>query len=168
MGNLLIKKFFFYPSMITSDLLSIPGIINSNKIVMWSGSESFLQGMVLFFGVKRGYAKKIEKAEKFLKFLKFIGRNKNKNCLMKIITTGSCDNIKHERIVELHATEELLTAIAPVIVCEQIVNGDIKQSGAFTAPEVVNIQKFLASFKEKNINYKESTKKFKILPRLNH
>lgn len=162
------KKIFFYPSMITSDLLKIPEIINSNKIVMWSGSESFLQGMVLFFGVKRGYARSIEKAKKLLKLLRFIGRNKKKDCLIKIITTGSRDNVKHERIVEFYATEEFLTAIAPLIVCEQIANGEIKQPGAFTAPEVVNTQKFFESFKAQNINYQVSTKKFKILSRSDH
>ena len=159
------KKIFFYPSMITSDLLSIPEIINSNKIVMWSGCESFLQGMVLYFGVKRGYVKAKEKAGKFLKLLQFIGRNKSKDYMMRIVTKGSHDNIKHERIVEFNAREDFLTAIAPVIVCEQIGNGDINQSGAFVAPQIVNTKKFLESFKECNVNFKESIKKFKILSR---
>ncbi|MCK5312590.1 MAG: saccharopine dehydrogenase NADP-binding domain-containing protein [Desulfobacteraceae bacterium] len=162
------KNIFFYPCMITSDLLRIPETINSNKIAMWSGSESFLQGMVLYFGIKRGYAKIVEKAGKFLKVLRFIGRNKNKHCLMKIITKGSCDNIKHERIIEFNAKEELLTAIASVIVCEQIATGDMKKSGAYTAPQIVNTQTFFDSFKTKNVNYKESIKKFKILPKLNN
>lgn len=158
------KKIFFYPSMITSDLLSIPEIINSNKIVMWSGCESFFQGMVLYFGVKRGYVKTREKAGKFLKLLRLIGRKKTKDYMMRIITKGSFNNIKHERIVEFNAKEDFLTAIAPVIACEQIANGDIKQPGAFIAPQIVNTKKFLKSFKEYNVHFKESIKKFKILP----
>jgi Trk K+ transport system NAD-binding subunit len=161
------KKIFFYPSMITSDLYKIPKIINSNKIIMWSGCESFFQGMVLYFGVKRGYVKTKEKAGKFLKLLRFIGRKKKKDYMMKIVTKGSCKNIKHERIVEFNAKEEFLTAIAPVIVCEQIAAGDINQSGAFTAPEVVNTKLFFKSFKDANVNLKESIKKFKILSRKN-
>ena len=159
------KKIFFYPCMITKDLLGIPEIIETNNISIWSGSESFLQGMVLYFGVKQGYTKIVKKARYFLKALKFIGRNKNKHSLMKIIIKGSCDNIKHERIIEFNAKEEFLTAIAPVIVCEQIVSNDIKKFGAFTAPQVVNTDKFCNSFKEKDVNYRESIKKFKILPR---
>ena len=157
------KKIFFYPSMITSDLLSIPEIINSNKIVMWSGCESFFQGMVLYFGIKRGYVKAKEKAGKFLKLLRFIGRKKSKNYMMRIITKGSRHNIKNERIVEFNAKEDFLTAISPVLVCQQIANGDIKQSGAYTAPQIVNTKKFLESFKECDVNFKESIKKFKIL-----
>ncbi len=161
------KKIFFYPSMIASDLLCIPDIINSNKIEMWSGCESFFQGMVLYFGVKRGYVKTLEKAGKFLRLLRFIGRKKNKDYMVRIVTRGSCDNVKKERIVEFNAPEDFLTAIAPVIVCEQIVNGDIEQSGAFIAPQIVNTKKFLKSFKEHNINFKESIKKFKILLKQN-
>lgn len=58
----------------------------------------------------------------------------------------------------MNGPEELLTAIVPVIVCEQIVEGDIKKSGAFTGPEVVNVQKFIESLKTKGINYKEKAK----------
>jgi Saccharopine dehydrogenase NADP binding domain len=168
MGEPFNKKIFFYPSMVTSDLIRIPEIINSNKIAMWTGSESFLQGMVLYFGIKRGYAKAVAKIGKFLKVLKFIGRNKNKHCLVKIIEKGSCEDIKHERIIEFNAREELLTAIAPVIVCEQIAKGDIEKPGAFTAPQIVDTIKFFDSFKEKDVNYNESTKKFKILSRLSN
>ncbi len=161
------KKIFFYPSMIASDLLCIPEIINCNEIVMWSGCESFFQGMVLYFGIKRGYVKTIDKAGKFLRLLRFIGRKKKKDYMMRIVTIGSCNNIKQERIVEFNAPENFLTALAPVIVCKQIVNGDIKQSGAFIASQIVNTKKFLKSFKEHNVNYKESIKKFKILLKQN-
>ena len=160
------KKIFLYPGMITNDVLKIPENMSYNKIAMWSGSETFLQGMVLYFGVKRGYTEILEKLGRFLKVLRFLGRNKNKHSLVKIVTTGSCDNIKHERVVEFNAPEQILTALAPVLVCEQIARGDIDQPGAFTPPDVVDVKILFDSFKEKDINYRESIKKFQILPGL--
>jgi len=44
----------------------------------------------------------------------------------------------------------------PVIVCEQIADSTIKNVGVFTCPEVVNIQKFSQSLKEKKIGYQET------------
>lgn len=78
---------------------------------------------------------------------------------MKIVTKGIKNEKYLEIIVKMNAPEELLTAIVPVIVCEQIANGDINKPGAFTGHEVVNVQKFLDSLKEKDVNYQKSLTK---------
>jgi len=153
------KKISFYPFMITYDLLRITEIIKSNKIVMWSGTESLFQGLIFLLGMKMGLAKDIKKAEKFIRVLRFLGKNKNENYSMKIVTKGIKGGKNLERIVEMHAPEELLTAIVPVIICQQIADGVITKPGAFTGPEVVNIHKFSDSLKEKDIGYQETITK---------
>ncbi len=153
------KRISFYPFMITHDLLKIPEIVTCNKMVMWSGTESLFQGLIFFLGMKMGFEKNIRGVETFIKVLRFLGRNKNENYSLKIVTKGVKDNNDLERIVEMNAPEEALTAIVPVIVAEQIARGDIAEPGAFTGPEVVDARKFLDSLKEKNIEFKESLKK---------
>jgi len=150
------KKISFFPFMITYDLLKIPKIIKCNKIVMWSGTESLFQGLVFLLGIKMGFAKDIKKAEKFIKVLRFLGKNKNDNYSMKIVSKGIRDNENLKRIIEMNAPEELLTAIVPVIFCEQIADGYINKNGAFTGPEIVDTSKFIDALKEYDIDYRES------------
>ncbi len=150
------KKISFYPFMITYDLLRVPEIVKCNKIVMWSGTESLFQGLIFLIGMKMDFANNIKKANKFIKVLRFLGRNKNENYSMKIVTNGIKNSKNIERIVEMNAPEEILTAIVPVIVCQQIADGEIKKSGAFTGPEVVDVDKFIDSLKENKIDYKET------------
>jgi len=153
------RKITFYPYMVTYDLLKIPEIMKINKMVMWSMSESFLMGMILLLGLKMGLAKTIERADKFLSILRFLGRNGNEDYSMKIVTKGYKNNEPYERVVEMNATEEYLTAIVPAIICEQLADGEIVKRGAFTGAEVVNLKKFTESLKTKAINYEESMKK---------
>jgi len=152
------KKLSFFPFMITYDLLKIPEVMKCNKIVMWSGTESLFQGLVLLLGLKMGFARTENKAENFLKVLRFLGRKKNEDYSMKIVTKGPKDEKSLERVVEMNGPEELLTAIVPAIVCQQIADGVINKPVAFTGPEVVNIQEFIASLKTKNIGYQETLK----------
>ncbi len=149
----------FYPYMMTFDLLKIPETAKIGKINMWSMSESLFVGMILLLGLKMGFAKTVEKTAKFLPLLRFLGRNKNKDYAMKIVSRGIKDNEKYERIVEMNATEEFLTAIVPVIICEQIVNGDIDRAGAYTGAEVADTRKFVESLKNADINYKDNIKR---------
>lgn len=150
------RKISFFPFMITHDLIMLPGIMESGKIAMWSGTESVFQGMVFLVGMKLGFAKKMKKAKKFIRVLRFLGKNKNEDYSMKIVTRGIKDNMIFERVVEMNAPEELLTAGVAGIICEQISDGHIKKAGAFTGPEVVNAQKFSESLKAMDIHYKES------------
>lgn len=153
------KKISFFPFMITYDLLKIPEIVKCNKIVMWSGTESLFQGLIFLLGIKMGWAKNLKKAGKFIKVLRFLGKNKNEDYSMKIVTKGIKDNKTLERVVEMNAPEELLTAIVPVIVCEQIVQGIINKPGAFTGPESVNAKNFIKVLKEKDITLNDKLQK---------
>jgi saccharopine dehydrogenase-like NADP-dependent oxidoreductase len=152
------KNITFYPYMVTYDLLKIPEIMKINNLNMWSMSENIFVGMILLLGLKMGLAKTVERAKKFLTILRFLGKNKNHDYAMKIVSKGTKGNEKYERIVEMNASEEYLTAIVPVIVCEQITDGDIKKAGAFTGAEIVNMSEFINSLKSGNINYKDILK----------
>ncbi len=149
------KEISFYPYMVTYDLLKIPEIMKINHINMWSMSESFILGIILLLGLKLGFAKTLKRAAVFLRLLRFLGRNKYEDYSMKIVSRGSKDNKNHERVVEMNATEEYLTAIVPVIICEQIVDGDVDQVGAYTGAEVVDSQKLSNSLKAADINYRD-------------
>jgi len=153
------KQITFYPYMVTHDLVELPKIVKTGKIVMWSMSESFFMGMVLLMGLKMGLAKTIKKAEKFLSILRFLGKKNHRDYSLKIVSKGRKENLSYQRVVEMNETEEFLTAIVPTIVCEQIANGDISRVGAFTGAEIVDIQKFIDSLKNAGINYKDVTKK---------
>jgi hypothetical protein len=60
------KQITFYPYMVMHDLIELPQIVKTDKIVMWLMSESFFLGMVLLMGLKMGLAKTKKRAEKFL------------------------------------------------------------------------------------------------------
>ncbi len=144
--------------MMTFDLLKIPEIVKINKLFMWSMSESMLVGMFLLLGLKLGLAKTVKRAKKFLPILRLLGRNKNPDYALKIVTKGTINRENYVRTVEMNALEEYLTAIVPVFVCEQIANRDIRNVGAYTGAEIVNLSKFLDALKSVNINYKDHLK----------
>ncbi len=152
------KHITFYPYMVTHDLVELVKIVKIDKLVMWSMSESLFLGMILVMGLKMGLAKTIKRAEKFLSVLRFLGKKKHRDYSLKIVSIGRKENVTHERIVEMNETEEFFTAIAPAIVCEQIVSRDINRSGAFTGAAIIDTQKFITSLKNGSINYKDITK----------
>ncbi len=149
------KQITFYPYMVTFDLLKIPEIVKINHINMWSMSESMFLGMALVLGLKLGFAKTIKKATTFLRLLRYLGRNKNEDYSLRVISQGTRDAKKYERVVEMNAPEEHLTAIVPAIICEQIIDGDIKKVGAYTGAEVVKTRRFSDSLKNAGINYRD-------------
>lgn len=153
------KTITFYPYMVTYDLIKLSGIEKIDKMVMWSMSESLFLGIFLLLGLKIGLAKTMKRAENFLPLLRFLGRNKSKNYSMKIVAKGERNNKGFERIVEMNETEEYLTAIVPVLACEQIANGDITRAGAYTGADIIDIEKFIETIKKYNINYTDSTRK---------
>ena len=149
------KEIGFYPDMVTFDLIKIPEIMKINQINMWSMSESLFLGMILLLGLKLGFAKTVKRAAGFLRLLRLLGRSKNEDYSMKIVSRGTKDNKALKRTVEMNATEEYLTAIIPAIICEQIINGDINQVGAYTGAEVVDSQKLIKSLKLAGINHRD-------------
>jgi saccharopine dehydrogenase-like NADP-dependent oxidoreductase len=150
------KSITFFPYMVTFDLLKIPEITKINKINMWSMSESMFLGVFLLLGLKMGFAKTVKRAARFLTLLRFLGRNKNEHYAIKIVSRGKKGTVSLERTVEMNAPEEYLTALVTAIVCEQIVNGHIRQAGAFTGAEVVDMQKFTESLRKSDIQFRDN------------
>lgn len=159
-GAILITALGLFPGVPGLILVSNKDYFDKiDKIAMWSMSESFFLGIILFFGLKLGFAKTIKRARKFLFLLRFLGRNKNKEYSMKIVTTGTKNNQGFKRIVEMNASEEFLTAIVPVLICEQIVTGNINNAGAFTGADIIDTKMFVESLKDVDVNYKDIIRK---------
>lgn len=152
------KKVFFSPGMITHDLHLIPDSMTIGKIAYWSGMESLLQGLVFFMGMKLGCASNEKKATRFLKFLKFLGKGNRSHpeMVLKSVVKGTKDGQKTQRILEIHGTEDYLTAVIPVLVCDQIIDEHIDQKGAFTGPQVVDTKTLMQSLKDSVPGYKET------------
>jgi len=151
------KQIYFSPAMITPDILILPKLYNIKELRFWSGIESLMQSLVFILGIKLGYTKTDKKAEKFLRFLKSIGRNKrfhselNLTIVSKGLHKGKAKMITNS----FYCTEVLATAIAPVIVCEQIIERKYDQSGAFFPIEIVDPIAFVDRLAKSGIHYKE-------------
>lgn len=152
------KSVFFSPGMITTDLRLLPKSIRVDNIAYWSGMENMLQGLVFFLGMKLGLAATEKRATPFLKFLKFLGKGKNSHSEMalKAVVKGRKDGKPVKRILEIHGTEDYLTALIPVLICDQLINGQISQGGAFTGPQIVDTGSLIQSLKDTVPSVKES------------
>ncbi len=152
------KQIFFSPGMITHDLHIIPETMKIKKIAYWSGMENLLQGLVFFMGMKLGWAANEKRASRFLKLLKFFGKGKKNHSEMalKTVVQGIKKGKQIKRIIEIHGREEYLTAVIPVLVCDQLINGQINQKGAFTGPQIVNTHTLIHSFQDIVPGYKET------------
>ena len=158
MGEPFNKPIGFFPGMITYDLLNIPDIMKIDQISNWSGMENSLQGMILYFGVKLGLGKNEKRAKKFLSLLKFLGKPSkyHPDTILKVVVDGIQEGVYKKRTIELHHTEDHLTALIPVLACEQLIHGQIEKWGAFTGPQVFNTGALIDSFKNSRIGYSEN------------
>lgn len=152
------KTIFFSPGMITYDLHTIPETMKIGTIAYWSGMEDLLQGLVFFIGMKLGLAGTEIKAAWFLKFLRFFGRGRKKHpeMALKAVVQGIKEGKQIKRILEIHGMEDYLTAVIPVLVCDQLINGQINQRGAFTGPQIVDTHTLMQSLRDTVSGYKES------------
>ncbi len=151
------KEIFFSPGMITHDLHMIPETVKIDKISSWSGMENLLQGLVFFIGMKLGWAGSEKKAARFLKLLKLMGKRRKSHpeMALKVVVKGIKDGKPMKRIVEINGTEDYLTALVPVLACDQLIDGQISQKGAFTGPQIVETETLLQSFRDIAPGYKE-------------
>lgn len=157
MGEPFNKKIGFFPGMITYDLLKIPDMVKIEQIANWSGMENALQGMILYFGVKLGLGKNEKRAKKFLGLLKFLGKSMryHPDTALKIVVDGIQDGTQKKRTIELHHTEDYLTALIPVLACEQLIGGQIEKRGAFTGPQVFDTGALIDGLKDSLVAYHE-------------
>jgi len=145
---------------LTRDLLVIPKLVPTNHLSFWSGSQSTLQGLIMLTGLKTGMTKNDRLAQLLLKILKKVGKGKNAiaDVLIKVDIIGKKDGIRQKNYFEMYCEENYATAVAPAIVCQQIVEGKIDKFGAFVPPEVVPTKDFMKHLEKFNINFSSTNK----------
>ncbi|MCP4664315.1 MAG: hypothetical protein GY856_53710 [bacterium] len=151
------KQIYFGAAMITADLLDVPRIIGTKHLAFWSGMESTLQGMVFLFGMKLGCARTQERAQRFLRALRWLGRGDDttNDISLELVFVGEKDGTSRRRLVSMHCSEEYATAIAPAILCRQIVRGLISDRGAFVAHQVTAIDDFVEQLRGADVSFAE-------------
>lgn len=139
---------------LTRDLLVLPGLTGVGELSFWSGSQSTLQGMAMIGGLALGMTKREGSARFLLNMLKRIGEAKGNisDALLKIQVVGRTGQTREKRTVALYCDENYATAIAPAIVCLQLLEGKITKRGAFVPPEVVPAGDFMARLGEREIH----------------
>lgn len=144
------KKVFLSPGMITYDLHKASETVEVDKITYWSGMENLIQGLVFYIGLKLRLATTAKKAARFLKFVKYLakGNKSHSEMVLKSVVKGEKDGKELKWSVEVRGTEDELTAIIPVLICDQIINGQIEQKGAFTGPQLVNTRILMESLQQ--------------------
>ncbi|MDP1993948.1 MAG: saccharopine dehydrogenase NADP-binding domain-containing protein, partial [Ignavibacteria bacterium] len=139
---------------LTRDILVIPELTGLKELSFWSGSQSTIQGLALILGLKYGFAKNEKRAKMFLKLLMKLGqKNATGDTLLSITINGKKNGEKKKRIIEIYCEENYATAIAPALVCQQIVEKKITEHGAFVAPQVVPSIDFMERLKKYPVNY---------------
>lgn len=149
------EKEIYMGLSLTRDLLVIPKLVQTNHISFWSGAQNTLQGLILLTGLKIGMTKNNNLAHLLLKLLKNAGNGKNAvaDSLLKVEVTGEKEGIKNTKIFEMYCEEIYATAIAPSIVCQQIIEEKITKFGAFVPPEIVPAKEFVDRLKTFEIHF---------------
>lgn len=139
---------------LTRDILVIPELTGLKELSFWSGSQSTSQGLALILGLKYGFAKNEKRAKMLLKLLMKLGqKNATGDTLLSITITGKKNGEKIKRTIEIYCEENYATAIAPALVCQQIIEKKIAERGAFVAPQVVPSIDFMERLKKYPVNY---------------
>ncbi len=151
------KQIYFGAAMITDDLLAVPRITGTESFAFWSGMESTLQGMVFLFGLKLGCAKTEERARRFLRALRWLGRGDDttNDISLELVLVGKEHGTMRRHVVSMHCSEEYATAVAPAILCRQIVRGMISAKGAFVAHQVAAIDDFVEQLRGADVSFAE-------------
>ncbi len=153
------EKEIYMGVSLTRDLLAIPKLMPANYLAFWSGSQSALQGLIMIMGLKLGLTRSDKSAKILLNLLRKVGKGKNSiaDTLIKVDITGKLDGVRQKRIFEMYCEENYATAIAPAIVCQQIVRDKISKFGAFVPPEVVPTIDFMEHLKKFEIHFSVTT-----------
>ena len=154
------EKEIYLGLSLTRDLLVLPELTSIDNLSLWSGSQSALQGIVMILGLKMGLSKRDSTAQFLLNVLKKIGKTENSisESLMKVELVGQKDGVRKKSIVEIYCDENYATAIAPVLVCQQLVEGKITKYGAFVPPEIVPARNFTERLEEQEMHLSTTVK----------
>jgi saccharopine dehydrogenase-like NADP-dependent oxidoreductase len=148
-------KEVYLGASVTRDLLTIPELVDLDELSFWSGSQSIGQGLVMIAGLKLGLTRSDRGAQLLLNMLKQMGRTKQSmpDALIKVEITGMKQGIRQKRTMEMYCDENYATALAPAIVCQQIVEKKITRRGAFVPPEIVPATDFMDRLGKFAIHY---------------
>lgn len=143
---------------LTRDLLTVPELLPVDELSFWSGSQFTGQGLVMIVGLKIGLTRTDWGAGLLLNLLQRMGkkRDASEKALIRVMMTGQKNGVSQRRIIEMHGEENYLTALAPALVCQQLVENRILRSGAFVAPQVVPATDFLARLQKYPIHYSDT------------
>ncbi len=56
---------------------------------------------------------------------------------MQVAIVGTMNGVRHQRRVNTYYEENYVAAVAPVLVCQQLVDGTMTEYGAFVPPQIV-------------------------------
>ena len=138
-------KEVYLGTFVTRDLLTLPALTGLREISAWSGSQSTLQGLAMVGGIWIGMTEHDGSARFLLRMLKRMGEMKGNisDALVKIEVIGQSEGARVKRTVEMYCDENYATAIAPAVVCLQVIEGQIQRKGVFFGPEVVPARDFM-------------------------
>ncbi|MFO0588059.1 MAG: saccharopine dehydrogenase NADP-binding domain-containing protein [Polyangiaceae bacterium] len=130
---------------VTRDLLTLPELTGLRELSAWSGSQSTLQGLAMVGGIWIGMTQHDGSARFLLRMLKRMGERKGNisDALIKVEVVGEAEGARVKRTVEMYCDENYATAIAPALVCQQVIEGQIQRKGVFFGTEVVPARDFM-------------------------
>jgi hypothetical protein len=144
---------------VTRDLLAIPELVNMDELSFWSGSQNTCQGLVMIVGLKLGLTGSDWGARLLLDLLKQMGKTRQSvsDALIKVEVTGKKQGIRYKRIMTMYCDENYATALAPSIVCQQLIEKKIASHGAFVPPQIVPAADFMDRLGKFAIHYSVTT-----------
>ena len=144
---------------LTRDLHAIPELIDLGELSFWSGSQNTVQGLAMIAGLKLGITKTDWGARLLLSWLKLIGKGKRSisDALIRVEAIGTKQDIRQKKTIEMYCEENYATALAPAIVCQQMLERKIISRGAFVPPEIIPARDFMERLKEFAVHYSEAT-----------
>lgn len=153
------EKDVYLGIFLTRDLLIIPELIQIDELSFWSGFQATIQGMTMILGLKLGLEKSTPSAQLLLNVLKRMGQAKwaTSDALIKLELIGKNGSTRQKRTINIHCEESYMTAIAPALVCQQLIEGKITKHGAFVPPEVVLATDFMEQLENFPIHYSVKT-----------
>jgi saccharopine dehydrogenase-like NADP-dependent oxidoreductase len=149
------EKDIYLAASLSRDLLALPKLTNVSDLSFWSGSQDAFQGLIMILGLKLGLTKRDGSAQFLMNLLKKIGKKKGNisDALIKLEMVGKRNGVNQKVIFGMYCDENYATAIAPAIVCKQIIDGKITKYGAFVPPEIVPAVDFVDRLKKFEINF---------------
>lgn len=158
-GKPFVKEVYMGLSL-TRDLVEIPKLLPIQHLSFWSGAQSAFQGLLMMVGLKTGMTRNDYSTRLLHGLLKKMGSSKSAiaDVLIKVDITGRRNGVECRKVSEMYCDENYATAIAPSIVCQQIIEEKISRYGAFVPPEVVPAADFLSRLEKYETSFSCTSK----------